>query len=255
MKGLIYRDFYLMRKTLVLTIVVFLGFMFAISLVFISTYAGNLAKDEESAQMLETFYPQAYLYTGLMALLGFSAAQNDVIYKDYQSRWQLYSYTLPIDEKKAAVSKLIVRILLLVMGFVLAVIGEVVLGIAAKKGVSMEHIKNLAAMAAIVSVSFLTLPLALRSMTVGKSVMSVMKVLFIPMAAAIYGGVKFIIYCIKEAQTRYPDLQDEEALMQIIKPYGVKIMDIAKISAPFLIIGSLVLCYFWTVKELKRRRY
>ena len=255
MKGLIYRDFYLMRKALILTAAVFVGFLFAIALVFISTYAGNLAKDEENVQMLETFYPQAYLYTGLMALLGFSVTQNDVIYKDYQSHWQLYSYTLPIDEKKVAASKLIVRIILLAIGFVLAVFGELILGIAAKKGVSMEHIKNLAAMAAIISVSFLTLPMALRSMTVGKSVMSAMAVLFIPMAAAIYGGVKFIIYCIKEAQVRYPDLDEKEAIMQVIKPYGEKFMDIAKIAAPFLIIGSLALCYFWTVKELKRRRY
>ena len=255
MKGLIYRDFYLMRKALVLTAAVFVGFLVALALVFISTYAGNLAKDEENVQMLETFYPQSYLYTGLMALLGFSATQNDVIYKDYQSRWQLYSYTLPIDEKKVAASKLIVRIILLAIGFVLAVFGEIILGIAAKKGVSMEHIKNLAAMAAIISVSFLTLPMALRSMTVGKSVMSAMAVLFIPMAAAIYGGVKFIIYCIKEAQVRYPDLDEEEAIMQVIKPYGEKLMDIAKIAAPFIIVGSLVLCYFWTVKELRRRRY
>ncbi|SEH44838.1 ABC-2 family transporter protein [Ruminococcus flavefaciens] len=255
MKGLIYREFYLMRKNFALTLAVFLGFLFMISLVFISTYAGNLAKGEENNQMIASFYPQAYLYTGAMALLGFSAAQNGVVYDDYKSRWRLYTYTLPVDEKKMASSMLVSRIILLVVSFLFAVVGEVVLGLAAKKGVSLEHIKNLAVMAAIVSVTFITLPSALRHKEVSKTITTYIAYGIIPFAALVFGIVKFIIYCIKEAEVRYPNLKGEEAIRKVSEPYQEKLVEIAAIAAPFIIVGSLVLCYFRTVKELERRRY
>ena len=59
----------------------------------------------------------------------------------------------------------------------------------------------------------------------------------------------------KEAEIRYPGVEDDEALKMVIRPYVDKVMDIAVIAAPFVLVGSLVLSYHLTVRELKRRHY
>jgi cobyric acid synthase len=135
------------------------------------------------------------------------------------------------------------------------IVKTIVNEIAMKKGVSLEHIKNLAVMAAIVSVTFITLPSALRHKEVSKTITTYIAYGIIPFAALVFGIVKFIIYCIKEAEVRYPDLKGEEAIRKVSEPYQEKLVEIAAIAAPFIIVGSLVLCYFRTVKELERRRY
>ncbi|MDD7517066.1 ABC-2 transporter permease [Ruminococcus flavefaciens] len=254
MKGLVYREIYLMRKALGTILIVFFLFLLMLSLFFISTYAGNLAKSEQSDQNLNAFYPMAYIYTGALAILGFSGA-NSVIYDDYKSRWRLYSYTLPVDEKKMAFSMLLFRAIMLGAGFLLALFGEVVLGIAAKKGVSVEHIKNLLLIAAFVPVSYLTIPLALKNKEMSKTVITLLLGGAVPVGAGIYGLVRFIIYSMKEAEIRYPGVEDDEALKMVIRPYIDKVMDIAVIAAPFVLVGSLVLSYHLTVRELKRRHY
>ena len=53
MKGLIYREFYLSRKSVLLMLLVYVLFVLMLSLVMISTYAGNLAKDPEADEMCE----------------------------------------------------------------------------------------------------------------------------------------------------------------------------------------------------------
>ena len=124
MKGLIYREFYLIRKTIVLTLLVYFVFVAMMSLVCISTYAGNL-RDEKG--VIEAFYPQAYFYAACIALAGMGYGHNDIIQKDYQSRWQLYSYTFPVSDRKIIASKFTVRGILLLAGLVLALIAEVII--------------------------------------------------------------------------------------------------------------------------------
>ncbi|WP_295092302.1 ABC-2 transporter permease [Ruminococcus sp.] len=251
MKGLIYREFYLTRKTIALTLLVYFVFVAMLSLVFISTYAGNLRGEEG---VIEAFYPQAYFYAAFIAILGMCYGHNDVIQKDYQSHWQLYSYTLPVSEKKIVASKFIMRGILLLSGLVLAVIAEVILSAAARMPISFPHIKVIFIICAFMTIGFSEIPLMLRFKSQNKAAIITLLACAPFIAAMFYFGYKFLKFCMAEATRIYGETTDE-TLAKIFEPYFEKVRDIGFIVAPLFAAGMLLLLFWWSVKELKRRRY
>ena len=251
MKGLIYRELYLIRKTTVLTLLAYFVFVALLSLVFISTYAGNLRGTEG---VIEGLYPQAYFYAACIALIGMCYGHNDIIQKDYQSRWQLYSYTLPMSEEKMIASKFIVRGMLLLAGLVLAVTAELILSAAAKMPVSFPHIKNILIICALMTVGFSEIPLMLRFKNQNKAATITLLACAPFMAAMFWFVYKFVDFCSDKAARLYGEVTDE-TLAKVFAPYFDKARDIGIIVAPFFAAGMLLLFFRWSVKELKRRRY
>lgn len=256
MKGLIYRELYLSRKPIYMMLLAYVVFVGMLSLVIISTYAGNLANDPEAPQMRDYLYSQMYIYAGFIALIGVTYGHNDIIEKDYKSKWQLYSYTLPVNEKKIIASKFIVRGGLLLAGFLLAVLAEVVFAVSAKKSVSPEHFKNILLMLMLYGfICVGDIPFMLRMKSQAKAA-AVGVAVFTPVLAALfYGTIKFVKFCTREGRRLYPDMDSDAAIKKVAMPYITKCRDIAMWIAPFLLVAAVVICYFWAVKELKRRRY
>ena len=251
MKGLIYRELYLIRKTTVLTLIAYFIFVAMMSLVCISTYAGNLRGEEG---VIEAFYPQAYFYAACIALVGMGYGHNDIVQQDYQSHWQLYSYTLPVSEKKIIASKFIVRGILLLAGLVLAVVAELILSTAARMPVSFPHIKNILIICALMTVGFSEIPLMLRFKNQNKAATIILIACAPIIAAMFYFGWKFVKFCMAEATRLYGEATDE-TMAKVFEPYFDKVRDIGFIVAPFFAAGMLLLFFCWSVKELKRRRY
>ncbi|MBR5684063.1 MAG: ABC-2 transporter permease [Ruminococcus sp.] len=251
MKGLIYREFYLIRKTLILTLLVYFVFVAMMSLVCISTYAGNLRGVKG---VIEAFYPQAYFYAACIALVGMGYGNNDVIQKDYQSRWQLYTYTLPVSDKKIIASKFIVRGILLLAGLVLAILAEVIIAAAAKMPVSTDHIKNILIIGALMTVGFSEIPLMLRFKNQNKTAIIILLAFAPILAAMFYFGWKFVKFCMAEATRLYGEATDE-TMAKVFAPYFEKARNIGFIVAPFFVVGILALFYVWALKEYRRRRY
>ena len=251
MKGLIYREFYLIRKTTVITLLVYFIFGAMMSLVCISTYAGNL-KGEEG--VIEGVYPQVYFYAACIALVGMGYGHNDIIQKDYQSRWQLFSYTLPVSDKKIIASKFIVRGILLLAGLVLAILAEVIIAAAAKMPVSADHIKNILIIGAVMTVGFSEIPLMLRFKNQNKGAAVTLLALSPFMAAFVYFAWKFAKFCENEAIRLYGEANDE-TFMKVLTPYVDKARTICFIAAPFFVVGVIALLYVWSLKEYRRRRY
>ncbi|WP_024861497.1 ABC-2 transporter permease [Ruminococcus flavefaciens] len=256
MKGLIYREFYLSRKPAAYMLLSYVLFTGMIAMVIISTYAGNLAKDANAAETREYIYSQMYIYIGLIGFIGAVYGHNDLIEKDYKSKWQLYSYTLPVNEKKIIASKFIVRGSLLFAGFLLAVLGEVILSSAAKKPFSISHFKNILLIILLYGpICIGDIPLMLKMKTQAKAAAVALSVGAPLMAAAMYGVYKFVKFCIIEGRRLYPDLDSDAAMTKAAMPYITKWRDIALVIAPFFFVAVIAICYFWAVKELKRRRY
>ena len=84
MKGLIYREFYLSRKAVAFMLLAYVIFVAMITMVIISTYAGNLAKNNDSADTRNYLLSQMYLYACLIAMAGCTYGHNDLIEKDYK---------------------------------------------------------------------------------------------------------------------------------------------------------------------------
>lgn len=256
MKGLIYREFYLSRKAVITMFFVYFMFVLTLSLVMISTYAGNLAKDPEADEMCEYLYSQMYIYAGFIAIIGVVYGHNDIIEKDYKSHWQLYSYTLPADEKTIIRSKFIYRITLIALGALLALLADVIFSIAAGKPLSMSHFKNIIVMVFGYSiVCFSDIPIMLRFKTQGKAAAVGMAIVTPIMAVVMYGGYKFIKFCYAEGKKLYPDMDTDVSMKKVALSYIMPYRDAAVWIAPVAAVAAAVLFYFWAVKELKRRRY
>lgn len=251
MKGLIYRELYLIRKTTVLTLLAYLIFVAMLSLVFISTYAGNLRGEEG---VIEALYPQAYFYAACIALIGMGYGHNDIIQKDYQSHWQLYSYTLPVSEKKIAASKFAVRGILLLAGLVLAFAAELIFSAAARMPVSFPHIKNILIISAFMTIGFSEIPLMLHFKNQNKAATITLIACSPVLIAMFWFGYKFVDFCRDKAARLYGEVTDE-TLAKVFAPYFDKVREIGIIVAPFFAAGLLLLFFWWSVKELKRRRY
>ena len=256
MKGLIYREFYLSRKPAAYMLLAYVLFTGMITLVLISTYVGNLAKGDDAAETRDYIYSQMYIYIGLIGFIGSVYGHNDLIEKDYKSKWQLYSYTLPVNEKKIIASKFIVRGSLLFAGFLLAVLGEAILSAAAKRPVSISHFKNILLILLIYGpICMGDIPFMLKMKTQGKAAAVALSVGAPLMAAAMYGAYKFVKFCTAEGRRLYPDMDSDAAMMKVAMPYVTKWRDIILVIAPFFFVAVIVICYFWAIKELKRRRY
>lgn len=255
MKGLIYRELYLCRKSVILSLLVYVVMLTMLSLVLISTYAGNLADAGIGTEVMESVYPTAYLFASFAAAIGLMYGHNDIIDKDYKSRWQLYSYTLPVSEKKIAASKFIVRGILMAAALVLAVLSELIMSAAAKQSVSTEHLKNIVLLVMAASLFVMEIPLVVRYRTSMKAGTVVVGVLAPVFAGAVYGIYRFVHFCMKRGEELYPELDSDKAVMKVVMPYLTKWRDAAMYIIPALCVAVVVGCYFWTVRELKRRRY
>ena len=251
MKGLIYRELYLIRKTTVITLLAYFIFVAMMSLVCISTYAGNL-KGQEG--VIEGVYPQAYFYAACIALIGMGYGHNDIIQKDYQSRWQLFSYTLPVSDKKIIASKFIVRGILLLVGLVLAILAEVIISAAAKMPVSADHIKIILIIGAVMTLCFSEIPLMLRFKNQNKGAVVTLLAMSPFLAAFVYFAWRFSKFCMSEAERLYGEVNDE-TVAKVLTPYMDKAREICFIIAPFFVVGIIALFYVWSLKEYRRRRY
>ena len=256
MKGLIYREVYLIRKPVSMMLIAYVIFLVMFSLIMISTYAGNLAKDDSAQDTCKYLYSMMYIYAACIAIGGAVLGHNDMIEKDYKSKWQLYSYTLPLNEKKVAASKFIVRGGLLLIGFVLAVLADIILSAAAKKPISFSHFKNMLLVLLLYgAVCIADIPLLLRMKSQAKAIAVALAVLAPIFAGLAYGGYKFIKFCYAEGARLYPGMADDSSMKKVAMSYLSEYRETLMWAAPFIFAGSAALCYFLTVKELKRRRY
>ena len=237
-------------------LLVYVLFVGMFSLVFISTYAGNLAGTEGVEEMRSSMYSQMYIYAGLIAIVGTVYGHNDIIEKDYQSHWQLYSYTIPISEKKIAASKFIVRGAFLILGMVLAYIADIIFAAAAKLPLSTGHLKNIFIAGMLYgAVCFLDIPSMLRFRTQAKNAAIGLAIVTPLLAAFTYGAYKVTKFGYAEAKRLYPDLEGDAGMRKVLMPYIVKYRDMAVWIAPIVFVLTVLLMYIWSVKELKRRRY
>ncbi len=101
MKGLLYRELYLKKKSFLISGTSMIIFMIFEILISLSFEYGNLARvpetDKYDIRLIIYFYGN--VLNGLMLTATF-ASDHNVLPSDFQSKWQLYSYTLPITEKQ-----------------------------------------------------------------------------------------------------------------------------------------------------------
>ncbi|MGN1411203.1 MAG: ABC-2 transporter permease [Oscillospiraceae bacterium] len=102
MKGLILKDFYLSKKSLIMNTWIFVLLQFLVYIVRFAFIYGNLAKqpiDEltYSLNMVDIIVP---LLTTLISFLPLMSIVNSPLYQDFNCKWNMFAYTTPYTENQ-----------------------------------------------------------------------------------------------------------------------------------------------------------
>lgn len=113
MKGLIYRELFVGRKSYILNIGLQIGFTAMCLLVRLSLRCGNLANSDAAYDINEMTF---FMFSYYLPFFFFSAIlSNEVHMSDVKSRYKLFSYTLPASPLKQTAAKFIVKLTLFVL--------------------------------------------------------------------------------------------------------------------------------------------
>lgn len=246
MKGMIYRELYLARKTylvggIAVALFILLGVLIRLSLIY-----GNLAGLEEDAFEfvdLASYYAFSYLP---LVLLGITfSGDGGVAISDYRSRWCLYSYTLPMKEQNQAMVKFVIKVGLLLLTFLLG-IGNLAL-FAGLSGRSIESgsIQLLLIVMMLVGViSAAVTPMTIRYKSANAVIIRIVIAVII-----VWMGLMFRM---RFLAAEYSNLNIEDAVDLLFEKM-IEFRDVLAMLAPILLILALVLGYLATVRQLKKR--
>lgn len=115
MKSLIYKDLYIMRKTILMTVGMYLGFILLGMLVYESLESGNLAAYSDIQKEAVSFVTGLIMIYCTSAMLFFNIlGYYEVLDSDFHSRWMSFQYSSPVSELKFGISKMLT---IVVLGF------------------------------------------------------------------------------------------------------------------------------------------
>lgn len=251
MKGMIYRELYLARKTylvggIAVVLFVLLGVLIRLSLVY-----GNLAELEEDAFEfvdLASYYAFSYLP---LVLLGITfSGDGGVIISDYRSKWSLYSYTLPLKEQAQAAVKFVIKVGFLLLNFLLGIANLALFAGLSGRSIEIGSIKNLFIVMMLAGViSAAVTPMTIRY----KSANAVVIRIVIAVILAWIGFVYWLKSQFEMILTQQKDLIIDDVLVDMVFEILIKFRDTLAMLAPGLLLLVLVLGYLATVRQLKKR--
>lgn len=246
MKGMIYRELYLARKTYIvggIAVVLFilLGVLIRLSLVY-----GNLAELEEDAFEfvdLASYYAFSYLP---LVLLGIACSSDGgVILSDYRSKWCLYSYTLPMKEQNQAMVKFVIKVGFLLLTFLLG-IGNLALfaGLSGRSIESGSMQLLLIVMMLVGVISAAATPMTIRYKSANAVIIRIVIVVII-----VWSGLMFRMTLLV---TELINLNSDDAVDLLFEKM-LEFRDVLAMLAPILLLLALLLGYLATVRQLKKR--
>lgn len=254
MKGLIYREIYLARKNYFFGFVSYLIVILFGVLARISMLHGNLAKlSEETYNAVDK--NTYYAFTLLPALLLFFSLMGEggVIVSDYKSKWNMFSYTLPVSEKKQAAVKYGIKAAAMVVSLLLSMLNAAVIGELCGKGFDFGVIKYIfAVMLVAVLFSCAATPMYVKYRSSNAGTLRIFGV-----CAVIY--VIIMIFLQRQLQDfveSHSDISEDKAMdlfADRLVDSAEKLRDVIFIVMPIIIIAAFALGFYFTVRFLKRR--
>lgn len=147
MRGLVYREFYLRRKSYIscivcVVMVMVLGLMIRGSLVY-----GNLAllrlSDEDGFEAVNQLSYYLFTYLPAVLIFGMIGGDHGVIVSDAKSRFDMFAYTLPVKETMQVAVKYALMIAVMLLGFALSMLNAALFAVIQHKDISENVICNL----------------------------------------------------------------------------------------------------------------
>ena len=264
MKGLLYREFLLMKKNMLITAAVLVVLMTIEILVMLSLRIGNLAKiSENPTEAAEVSYGLFNMLNTIVAF-GIFIADHGVTQLDFQCKWQTFSYTLPVSPYQIAglkIGKLLVGFFCgLVVSLASYSLLTAITDTEALRSYNEDGFQNLILYMILLFGLYYTflenirIPMILKfhkESTATAVTFSIFAVLYV----AIMGVIAKIM---KDFKAVNPDLEDYEAgdvFFGYIKEQGMNFLHHWGWTFPILIVAFFAAGYFAIVSILKRRPY
>lgn len=263
MKGLIYREAALMKKSLILTVAVYVMCMIFSAVVLLAFNHGNLDRSDTDTFELIRLYASLILI--VVGMCGLTMGQNNIVAEDYKTKWMGYQYTLPLSEETIAKAKIGLRVIYFIIGMALAFFGELYVGIISGTGFRSNMIVLIIGLGLFSGLGAMEIPLTMRLKNVTKASL-IAGVAGLPVgviAAVVIGKITKELGQRIEAMQAAARAAGEEGPVNIGDPMKL-VLEIAQpyldtfrfilivFGIPFIAL-MFFLAYKLTVKELKRR--
>ena len=119
MKGLIYKDFIVCRKTLAMAYIYCVLFAVVGILCRLSMICGNLANNQE---VIESLNRNVWLFRYAPCAAFMATSTLNTIFSDKNCGWLTYSYTTPIGEKRIVAAKMLFNTLLSTTAYLISIL-------------------------------------------------------------------------------------------------------------------------------------
>jgi len=255
MKGLIYRELYLSKKSYIWGFLDFLIIFVMGMLVRLSVECGNIAKletlDRDIFTSVDILTYYIFLYLPSAVIFFTMMTEHGIIIADLKSKWNMFSYTLPVSEEKTSLVKYIILVSSMIFGFIFSILNALIICNISNRNFNSGIVKNiLIIMTYLLIIQSLNIPLLIKLKSKVKSEIFFM----LCFGVIIFTVGKVIVENFIEKLRDYNVSEDET--FEFINDFLQKIIDFRDkvfLFVPIVIIGILALGYFATVKILKGR--
>lgn len=259
MKGLIYRELYLSKKSYIAGFVTFL-MIFLIGLLFrLSTEYGNLASlanfggDVFRTVDIITYYESLYVPPAVMFFA--MMAEHGIIIADFKSKWNTFAYTLPVREEKMVFVKYLILVCSMLAGLIFSILNALIICGISDRPFTFGIVKNiLIIMTCILINQAINIPLLMKLRSKAKSDI----VFIIAFAMLLFAFSKFIKEIFTKIFSEFSDIENmsEAEVWELIGKFVQKIVDFRDkvfLFVPIAIIAVISAGYYASVRILKGR--
>ncbi len=143
MKGLLYKEWCLLKKNLGTFFLIAMVFTVLGVLVFLSMECGNLRNFKDEAQESVAMFLMTFTYVPYIIFLLSSEVCNTSVCSDYATGWMKFSYTLPAKPEVIVGAKYTFGLIIMLLSLVYSIFNSVIMYAMAGKSYSVDVVKNL----------------------------------------------------------------------------------------------------------------
>ncbi len=257
MKGLIYRELYLSKKSYIWGFLDFLIIFVMGILVRLSVECGNIAKletiDREIFTSVDILTYYIFLYLPTAVIFFTMMTEHGIIIADLKSKWNMFSYTLPVSEKKFSLVKYIILVSSMLFGFIFSILNALIICNISNRNFDSGTVKNiLIIMTCLLIIQSLNIPLLIKFKSKAKAEIFFM----LCFGVIIFTVGKVLVGNFIKTFRNYMEYMSEDELLEFMNDFLQKIIDFRDrvfLFVPIVMTGILAVGYFATVKILKGR--
>ena len=237
-KGLIFREFFLGRKSYASLLIMSVVVPFMFMLFMLSAKFGNLRLMEDVDEIIETIYIMS-LY--MPAFIFSSAIYGilDAVSADFNTKWNGYMFSTPVKAKKFIGIKFGIITCFTIFSVIMSILSAVIFSSVAGKSITSDDISIIMCIIALCDFAFVFYIVLAYALGINK-------------ATSVFSFA--VVACILGALFSFIKFADEH--MVVDNPFEILILENARMIAPFtpvIIIATIVIGYILCVKFSKRR--